>query len=242
MRHCVKHVRYYGFKETLVEALPFLREMLTRNEQKQEDFEAFDAQFGTDTAEEVWPWELPSVGKYRRDMHVYQTLAASTINNIIGELPIAHDRFTFIDLGSGKGRALLVASIYPFRKIVGVEVADELHQIALKNIDTYAAANKSQSIQKCQSIVAVRGDATQYEFPQGPLVVFMYSPFGKATLTKVIDGLGRSYDAEPRKIILVYANPQFDSILQCAPFLRRMPSTQSISLYETLDCYKLASP
>ncbi len=48
--------------------------------------------------------------------------------------------FTFIDLGSGKGRVLLMASEYPFQKIIGVEFMPELHRAAQKNIAGYSHA------------------------------------------------------------------------------------------------------
>ena len=45
-----------------------------------------------------------------------------------------HD-FVFVDLGSGKGRTLLMASDYPFRRIVGVELLPALHQAAQENLE-----------------------------------------------------------------------------------------------------------
>src|SRR5580765_6779748 len=55
----------------------------------------------------------------------YQPTEAALFHEMIDELAkrtsINFAEFTFIDLGSGKGRALLMASDYPFRKIVGVE-------------------------------------------------------------------------------------------------------------------------
>src|SRR6476646_1262783 len=48
--------------------------------------------------------------------------------------------FTFIDLGCGKGRVLLMASDYPFQKIVGVEFMPDLVGAAQKNIAGYSSA------------------------------------------------------------------------------------------------------
>src|SRR5579883_1856526 len=41
--------------------------------------------------------------------------------------------FTFIDLGCGKGRALIVATEFPFRAICGIEYSDELAAVARRN-------------------------------------------------------------------------------------------------------------
>ncbi|HEV3039978.1 MAG TPA: hypothetical protein VHA33_19590 [Candidatus Angelobacter sp.] len=76
-------------------------------------------------------------------------------------LPIHFAEFTFIDLGSGKGRALLMASKYPFRKIIGVEFMPDLNK--------YAKQNTSGLSQ----IVSLEMDARDFEFPAGPLVVYL---------------------------------------------------------------------
>jgi SAM-dependent methyltransferase len=71
-------------------------------------------------------------------------------------LQIEHDEFTFIDLGSGKGRALLLALRYPFRRIVGVEFALELHRIAQTNLVRCAATDGTDT----GRISLVHADAT----------------------------------------------------------------------------------
>jgi SAM-dependent methyltransferase len=71
--------------------------------------------------------------------------------------------FSFLDLGSGKGRTLLMASDYPFRRIVGIELIASLHQICLENLSCY----KSES-QKCFSLECFCADATSFPFPEGP--------------------------------------------------------------------------
>ena len=50
---------------------------------------------------------------------------------------LKHDDFTFVDFGSGKGRALLMASEFPFPRVTGIEFSPELHAIAQKNIREY---------------------------------------------------------------------------------------------------------
>ncbi len=71
--------------------------------------------------------------------------------------------FTFIDLGSGKGRTLLMASDYPFRRIVGVELLPSLNQIAQQNLAQYHSAS-----QKCFAMESICADATTFTLPEGP--------------------------------------------------------------------------
>ena len=77
--------------------------------------------------------------------------------------------FVFVDLGSGKGRTLLMASDYPFRRIVGVELLPALHQAAQNNLSKY----RSES-QKCFALEAICGDATGFPFPAEPLVLYLF--------------------------------------------------------------------
>src|SRR6202165_2780171 len=89
---------------------------------------------------------------------------------MMARLPIEFDQFTFIDLGSGKGRTLLMASEYPFMRIVGVELIAELHQAAEENIRAYRSAT-----QQCRQIEAVCADASEFVFPETPLVLYLFN-------------------------------------------------------------------
>src|SRR5580700_2365271 len=75
--------------------------------------------------------------------------------------------FVFIDLGSGKGRTLLMASDYPFRRIVGVELLPALNQIAQDNLNKYRGES-----QKCFAMESICGDATEFVFPAEPTVLY----------------------------------------------------------------------
>ncbi len=138
--------------------------------------------------------------------------------------------FTFLDLGSGKGRTLLMASDYPFRRIVGVELLPSLHDIAGENLRCY----KSES-QKCYALEAVCADATAVPFPDVPLVVFLFNPFPEAGLRRVITNLERSLRARPRPICVLYHNPLLESVLNESGFLRKIVGTQQYSLWSSVE-------
>jgi SAM-dependent methyltransferase len=143
-------------------------------------------------------------------------------------LPFELDQFTFVDLGSGKGRTLLLASQYPFRKIVGVELIEELHRVAEKNIREYQDAE-----QRCRQIESVLGDARAYEFPLEPTVLYLFNPFPERALVEVLDRLGKSLAEFPRAIWIVYHNPLLESVLGSFNFLERAGGTQQYALYRT---------
>jgi hypothetical protein len=79
---------------------------------------------------------------------------AREIDQILGQLAIDPAEYTFIDFGSGKGRALLIGPCYPFRRIVGVEFAKDLHDIAQQNIGGYRSSKK-----RCFDIQSIHANA-----------------------------------------------------------------------------------
>ena len=102
----------------------------------------------------------------------YQASEPELFHEILSALPAPPNGFTFIDLGSGKGRTLLMASDYPFQRIIGVELLDELNHIAKQNIATYHSEK-----QQCFNIETYCGDARAFQFPQEPLVLYLFNPF-----------------------------------------------------------------
>ena len=106
------------------------------------------------------------------------------MKDTLDRLPIEHGRYTFIDIGSGKGAALFQVSDYPFRRIIGVEYAPELHEAALRNIGSFRSKT-----QRCHDISVVCEDAGVYAFPEGPWVLLFNSPFGVPIWERVVANL-----------------------------------------------------
>jgi hypothetical protein len=108
-------------------------------------------------------------------------------------------KFVFVDLGSGKGRALLVASALPFMRVEGIEYSSDLHQNALRNIRNYSGPQKAP-------ITTHQMDATQYDPPKAPCLFYLFNPFGEAILRPVLENIRTSWQEQPRPIYLVYMN------------------------------------
>jgi len=136
------------------------------------------------------------------------------------------ETFTFIDLGSGKGRTLLMASEYPFRKIVGVELIAELHRAAEENILAYRSAT-----QRCANIEAVCADACAFLFPAEPLVLYLFNPLPEFGLRRLIAGLEKSLAANPRSVYLLYHNPLLERVLGESAVFARVGGTEQYSIY-----------
>lgn len=177
----------------------------------EERLEAFDARFGTDTS-------APTFERSQRtDVHFYVPTTASIIYSILTFLPLESEKFTFVDMGSGKGRALLVASEFPFQKIVGVELSDSLHRIAEDNVKLYKPAS-----QQCASFDLKCMDALEYAYGDEPVVLYLFDPFGREILQEVVANLETSLKAKPREAYVVYVYPQYDDVLENSSVLRKV--------------------
>jgi SAM-dependent methyltransferase len=136
--------------------------------------------------------------------------------------------FLFIDLGSGKGRTLLMASDYPFRRIVGVELLPALHEAALDNLSRY-----KNEAQKCFALESICSDATEFPLPAEPIVLFLFNPFPESGLRRVIANLERSLREHPRKVYVLYHNPLLEQVLSEKAVLKKVGGTHQYSLYVT---------
>ncbi len=160
----------------------------------------------------------------------YQPTDPSEFREMMAALPIDFPEFTFIDIGSGKGRTLLLASEYPFRKIVGVELIAELHRAAEENIAAYQAQPPTE---RGTAIESACMDAREFVFPARPLVVYLFNPLPEAGLRQVIQNLEESWRKSPRPIWIVYHNPALESTLAEQQWLQRVSGTAQYSLYKT---------
>jgi hypothetical protein len=138
-----------------------------------------------------------------------------------------HD-FIFIDLGSGKGRTLLMASDYPFRRIVGVELLPALNQAAQDNLSKY----RSDS-QKCFALESICADATEFVFPPEPIVLYLFNPFPEPGLKQVMANLEGSLQTHPRAVYVLYHNPLLEHVLSESSGLGRLGATHQYAVYGT---------
>jgi SAM-dependent methyltransferase len=132
----------------------------------------------------------------------YAPTKVKRLKQILGQLRVSHEQFTFLDIGSGKGRALLVASEFPFRRIIGVEILPELHFAAEENLRSYRSTT-----QKCRVIELFCCDATDYCIPAEDTVLFLSNPFESPIVSHVLAQVRESLQSHPRQFYVVYHNP-----------------------------------
>jgi SAM-dependent methyltransferase len=156
----------------------------------------------------------------------YQPSDPALFHEILNSLPVAVDGFTFIDLGSGKGRTLLMASEYPFRRIIGVELLAELNQIAQQNVARYRSEQ-----QKCFAIDSHTGDARSFEFSCGALVLYLFNPFPEYVLREVLANLHRSVMAFPREVYVIYHNLVHENVFADQEWLHPVRRTHQFAIF-----------
>jgi hypothetical protein len=154
----------------------------------------------------------------------------ATFSKMMAELAIDHQRFTFIDIGSGKGAVLLYASDYPFDKIIGVEFAPDLHECATQNLINYCSKS-----QMCFNLEAICADAVNYDFPLTPLVLYFSSPFGLPIMQLVLERMFLSFERYPREGYIIYNHvgyfPDVDTLLLGMEQLRCLSDQQTYRIY-----------
>ena len=165
--------------------------------------QVFDRLHNVDTAAEL-PLEAAGVplADVARGNGVYRALTEDVFRAAMDSVKIDARAFTFIDIGSGKGKVLFMASNRPYKRIIGVEYAIGLHEIALRNVATY----RSDS-QQCTQIEPVHDDALAYTPPPGPLVLFVFNALAPEFMRALLKKLDQEAAAQSgRPVLLIYTN------------------------------------
>ena len=170
--------------------------------------ELFDTKYGLDTRGITHLSELEITGPNRPNGVAHIASDPGEFADALASLQIKHEEFIFIELGSGKGRALLLALRFPFRRIVGVEFALELHRIAQANL-VRVAATDGMDIGR---VSLIHADAAEFELPTEPLVIYLYNPFNAYVMKRVVDRVRASHLAHPRPIYVIYANAFLENL------------------------------
>ena len=176
----------------------------------------FDLKRGTSTSGNVPLWRCHITSHNAQHGIRYQATGEAELVAAIAFLKEDLREFTFVDLGCGKGRALVVATELGFGAVLGVEFARELVDTAKNNLRTIGA--RSASI--------IHGDAAEFQFPNGDLVVFLYNPFGRPVIERVAANLARS---DAAKLYVIYQKPVHAAQLDASGLLEFIGSPPGYS-------------
>ena len=189
--------RRYGLAGTIREAVRLLRSRRAGEAARRRSLD-FDRRHGTDTAGIVRLGAL-EIESPNRDLGVrYQPSDPDDFRSLVEALPFDLTDYVFVDLGSGKGRILLLASEFPFRRVVGVEFSPELNEVAQRNI-----ALSTNHRRRCHDVRTVTADAAEYVLPEGPLVLYLYNPFAPEILRRLLERNRGSLESGSRPVYVL---------------------------------------
>lgn len=187
----------------------------------------FDRRHGIETSVIVPVAEMQDVDAALASHAVhYEPSTLPKFERAMRALPVDYSRYTFVDYGSGKGRVLLLAARYPFRRVVGVEMSAALNAAAAANIRSYERLNRLST-----AIELVQGDARNFVVPGGDLIAYFYNPFDESVLQSVWDRLQASVRQEPRSLFIVYINPLHRRLFDQAAELHCVYTDASVAVY-----------
>ncbi len=184
----------------------------------------FDRLYGTDTGGLI-PGVTLKIG-HANDAHItaYYAIAGSILDGMVSlwlqSQPLYEiDLYTFLDVGAGKGRALLCASLHPFRQAVGIEMNPTLAEIARKNIRIF---EDSPNASPLAPMTLLEADALEAPLPSTPTLAFMFHPFEAPVLRRFLARVEQHYADRPGSFDLLYVNAEHASVLDRNPAFTRM--------------------
>lgn len=182
----------------------------------------FDLEYGVRTSGLVAGRDLKTGSRHDRHATAYYAVAPSVLRAILARWrrcrPVAPlDAYSFIDLGAGMGRAMLLASEFPFRRVIGVESHPTLARIGRRNMARWRAAGRALAPMRmtCR-------DAAEFTLPPGPCVVFLFNPFGAPVLRRILAAWNRLLAGREGLLDILYVNNEQDQVLRMQPGLVRL--------------------
>ena len=179
----------------------------------------FDRQYGTDTGGLI-PHDSLLTG-HPNDAHItaYYAIAPSILDGIVdlwqqSSPPYPIDAYTFLDVGAGKGRAMLTASLHPFREVVGIELNPALAAIARENLHRFAEHAAASPLAPLRLIEA---DALEAPLPSTPTVGFLFHPFEAPVLRRFLARVQSHFAQRPGSFDLLYVNAEHAAVLHRNP-------------------------
>jgi SAM-dependent methyltransferase len=183
----------------------------------------FDQIYSTETSGLVPARDLAT--GHPNDEHVtaYYGVAPSILRSLVKQwlstAPQHHiTDYTFLDVGAGKGRAVLLASEFPFRQVIGVELNPAMAAIARANVDIWNHTHTSDPTASATApIQIIQDDALNLALPSTPTLVFLFHPFEDPVLKAFLRHIETAFADRPGTLDLLYVNAEHGAVLDRHP-------------------------
>jgi len=182
----------------------------------------FDLRYGVDTSGLIGGGDLRSGHRHDIFNTAYYGMAPSRFRSVMSrwiadDIHGAIDSYSFVDLGCGKGRAVLMASEFGFRDVVGVELHSGLAKIAEANVAAWTASARAAAPMRI-----LNKDAAEFVFPDGACLLYLFHPFTAPVLTRVIERIEADFAGRPGLLDVIYFNPEAGELLDAHPGFQRL--------------------
>jgi SAM-dependent methyltransferase len=230
--------RVFGFWETLKETILYL---LSR---KPDD--DFDKKYGVVTSGVTESSDAGIADETARSLAVgYVPTREVVIRHILDNTTKGLDlnEYSFVDLGCGKGRTLIVAAQLPFKEVIGVELSPLHCEVARTNIERYLSDGKQPAL--CRNVRVSCVNAADFVFPDTNLLIYMYRPFLGPIFKHVADNLRRFQDVMGHRVLIAYSCPVEELMLEEYPGFVKRTEYQVISMdysWSLWECQTEDSP
>jgi len=184
----------------------------------------FDRLYGTDTGGLIPGASLASGSTSDQHITAYYAIAPSILNGLIdlwlaSDPPHPIDEYTLLDIGAGKGRAILTAAQHPFRAVIGVEINPGLASIACENIRKFTASPAANLLAPVQ---IVHADALEITLHTTPTVITLFHPFEAPILRRFLAKIQQHQAQHPAALDILYTNAEHAALLDRNPFFTRL--------------------
>ena len=194
----------------------------------------FDRSRNVSTSSNVSLQAAGIVAENFEDSEYYQPARPAHIRRALHDMPVKDvSDLSYIDLGSGKGRTLFIAAELPFRQITGVEFSPLLHEKACANIRRFRPWKPWNHWKRgCRQIASLHQNAKDFVFPDGKMVLYLFNPFGSATMQHVIENLEASLKRHPRHVIVVLLWPRCGDQFAAVKGMHLRRQTRQYQIFE----------
>jgi SAM-dependent methyltransferase len=186
----------------------------------------FDRKYGVETSRVESEYLNAVQSDYVAASNFYEATKWREFARMMEAVPINYGEFIFVDAGCGKGRALMFASFFNFKKIIGVEFSEELVEIAKQNMATFSAKTGMRSALEIQC-----KDVALFDLPDGNLLIYLYNPFHSELMRLFIEKIRRFVERSAFQIYIAYRNPVCAEMFEEEPILETLTHNQEYSIY-----------
>jgi len=157
-----------------------------------------------------------------RGISYYQATPAILLKQVLDKLPPEMKESTFIDIGCGKGGAIDVAANYPFTKLIGVEISPRLCELARNNLAVTDSMGRIQ---------IVCSDATEYAYPDGPLMIYLFNPFSVDWICQFAKNLKLLCDVHQDPVFVAYYYPKWEADFLANSYFEKVGGSLAYGIY-----------